>query len=114
MRIIESPVEHFKGTVQLSDPLTFPQVIAFQDAIRETMNLISEDGKENIALAKLHYALLPGILPCIEKWEIENMPKRPTANNFPATPMIATGALVDWLRGEIMNLVIEVESVPNE
>lgn len=114
MRIIESPVEHFKGTVQISDPLTFPQVIAFQDAVRETMSLVSEDGKEDMSLAKLHYALLPGILSCVEKWELENMPKKPTANNFPATPMIAAGLLVDWLREEILNLVIEAKSVPNE
>lgn len=114
MRIIESPVEHFKGTVQLSDPLTFPQVIAFQDGIRDTVKLISEDGKENIALAKLHYALLPGILLCIEKWQLENIPKKLTAENFPATPRVATGELIDWLREEITSLVIEAESVPNE
>ena len=114
MRIIESPVEHFKGTVELSDPLTFPQVIAFQDAIRETMNLISEDGRENVVMAKLHYALLPGILPCIEKWQLKNIPKKPTIKNFPATPMTAAGLLVDWLREEILSLVVEAESVPNE
>jgi len=114
MRIIESPVERFKGTVQLSDPLTFPQVIAFQDAIRETMQVISKDGKENVSLAKLHYGLLPGILACVEKWELENIPEKLTADNFPATPMTAAGELVDWLREEITMLVIEAESVPNE
>lgn len=114
MRIIESPVEHFKGTVELSDPLTFPQVIGFQDAIRETMKLISEDGRENIVLAKLHFALLPGILPCVEKWELENLPEKLTIKNFPATPMTAAGLLVDWLRDEILSLVVEAESVPNE
>ncbi len=114
MRIIESPVKHFKGTVQLSDPLTFPQVIAFQDVIRDTMTLINEDGKEKIALAKLHYALLPGILLCVEKWQIENIPKKLTAENFPATPRTAVGELIDWLREEITSLVIEAESVPNE
>ena len=114
MRIIESPVEHFKGTVQISDPLTFPQVIAFQDAIRETVKLINEDGRDTIALAKVHYALLPGILSCVEKWDLENIPKKLTAKNFPATPMTASGELVDWLRDEITSLVIEAESVPNE
>ncbi|TET82458.1 MAG: hypothetical protein E3J37_07265 [Anaerolineales bacterium] len=113
-KIIESPVEHFKGTVELSDPLTFPQVIAFQDAVRETMNLINENGRENIALAKLHYAMLPGILPCIEKWQLKNLPKKLTIKNFPATPMTAAGLLVDWLRDEITSLVVEAETVPNE
>ena len=114
MRIIESPVEYFKGTVQLSDPLTFPQVIAFQDTIRETMQLMNEDGRENMTLAKLHYGLLPGILACVEKWELENMPEKPTIKNFPATPITAAGKLVDWLRKEILGLVIEAEAVPNE
>jgi len=114
MRIIESPVERFKGTVQLSDPLTFPQIIAFQDGIRKAMKSISEDGKENIALAKLHYALLPGILLCVEKWQLENIPEKLTAENFPATPRSAAGELIDWLREEITSLVVEAESVPNE
>lgn len=97
--------------MELHDPLTYPQVIAFQDAISDVVELL-KDGEEP-TLQRLHYALLPGLLACVEEWDLENIPEFPTVDNFPAVPMLASGELVDWLRDEIQKLVTQETTVPN-
>ena len=96
----------------LHDPLTYPQVIAYQDAISDVVKLTG-DGKEP-TLQKLHFTLLPGIIPCVEKWNLENIPENPTVDTFPATPMQAAGELIDWLREEVLLLITQATTVPNE
>ena len=104
---IECPVEKYTGYVILHDPLTFPQVIAFQDAIN---NVRSEEG---ITWTRLRYELLQGILPCVKEWHLENFPDEPTIDTFPATPLIQAGKVVDWLQREITELLSEAENIPN-
>ena len=109
-KVITSPVKRFPGTVTLSDPLTFPQVIAFQDAIGDVQEL--EEGEKT--WPKMLYALLPGIIACVEKWELEGVSEHPTVDTFPGTPLMSAGKLVDWLQGEVTALLVEAETVPNE
>ena len=109
-KVITSPVERFPGTVTLSDPLMFPQVIAFQDAVGEVQKL----GEDEKTWPKMLYALLPGIIVCVEKWELEWIPEYPTLDTFPGTPLMSAGTLVDWLQGEVTALLVEAETVPNE
>ena len=96
----------------LHDPLTYPQVIAYQDAISDVVKLM-EDGKEP-TLQRLNFALLPGIFACVEKWNLENIPENLTIESFPATPMQAAGELIDWLREEVLLLITQATEVPNE
>lgn len=107
-KVIKSPVDHFAGEVTLSDPLTFPQVFAVQDAIAE-----AGDFGEEINVMRYNGAVLPGILKCVEKWNIKNFPKNVTADNFPATPAIPSAQLIAWLMGEISELFNEAEPDPN-
>jgi len=105
---IDSPVKRFPGSVTLHDPLTYPQVIAFQDATA------AAGAMGETTWMKLRLALLPGILACVENWEVEGVPEAPTIDNFPATPLVSSGELVNWLQEEITGLLIEAETVPNE
>ena len=105
---IESPVERFPGYVVLHNPLTYPRVMAFQDAIGEVQEL------GDTTWIKLRYTLMPGILACVESWEIDGVPEDPTPDNIPATPLVAAGELVNWLQDEITALLVETETVPNE
>jgi hypothetical protein len=107
-KVITSPVKRFPGTVTLSDPLTFPQVIAFQDALGAVGEL------EKTTWARLRYALLPGIISCVEKWELEGVSEHPNIDTFPCTPLVSAGKLVDWLQEEVTALLVEAETVPNE
>ena len=109
-KVIRSPVEKYPGTVTLSDPLNFPQLIAFQDAIDEVGNLSSGE----TSWLKLRYALLPGLIACVEKWELEGVAEHPTVDTFPATPLRPAGELIDWIQEEVTALLLEAETVPNE
>lgn len=105
---IESPVKRFPGFVVLYDPLTFPQVIAYQDAVNAAMEL------GETTWMKLRYTLLPGIIPCVMEWGLEGVPEMPGVDTFPATPLQSAGQLVTWLQESITALLSEAETVPNE
>ena len=112
-KVITSPIPYFGGSVTLAAPLNFPQFIAWQDALE----CAKEAGGVNVgdlALnARVTLAVLPGVLACVDKWEIRNLPSDPALDTFPATPRAEVFALVAWLIPEIMRVVTEAESVPN-
>ena len=98
--------------MELHDPLTYPQVIAYQNAISEVGQLMENGNKPS--LQQLHFALLPGILECVSKWNLKHIPKKVTIKNFPATPTVRAGELMDWLREEVFFLMSDIKEVPNE
>jgi len=107
-RIITSPVPKWPGTVTLSDPLSFPQALAFQDALEEARKL-----GDNASAQQANYLLLPGVIACVEKWELDGI-ENPTPDTFPATPAMSSAKLVGWLVGEISQLYQEANEVPLE
>lgn len=119
---IDSKVKRFPGYVILSDPLTIPQTMAFEDAMsaaqegaRERGDLITIDEKERVNTLSPHYLhdVLAGVIPCIEEWHIEGLQEIVTPDTFPGTPKIASAQLISWLIGEISGLYSEAEQVPN-
>ena len=108
-KVITSPVEDFPGTVTLADPLTFPQSIAFEDAL-----IAARDIEGRITRAKAQFATIPGILACVESWDLENFPENVGADNFPSTPHVPSARLIDWLSEEISIIFVGGESVPSE
>ena len=108
-KVIESPVKRWPGTVTLSDPLTFPQALAVEDALKAAQELGEEASQR-----RQNYTVLPGLLECVEKWELENFPKTPTADTFPSTPATPSAELIAWLIEEIIGLYYEAEPDPNE
>lgn len=109
-KIIESPVKAFPGHVTISDPLTFPQVFAVEDALAEADRLKSADPPPS--MSRLNYALLPAILACVEHVEIKGLPERLNLVNFPATPRSSSAALSAWLLKEVISLFNEAQEVP--
>jgi hypothetical protein len=108
-KVITSPVKRFSGTVVLSDPLTYPQVFAFQDAL-EGIKALGDDAN----YLRVQFAALPGILKCVEEWHLERVPEHPTEDTFPATPIRPAAELVSWLFAEISKLNEEADNVPLE
>ena len=107
-KIISSPVKAFPGTVVLSDPLTYPQTFAFEDAIEA-----SKEAGEGATQDRLRYILLAGVLSCVEEWHIEGVPQYPTRDTFPNTPKLSAARLVNWLVNEIVAMYQEGEEIPN-
>lgn len=109
-KTITSPVERWSGTVTLSDPLNFPQVMGFQDALES-----AREFGDDASVIAVNYSLLPGILPCVEQWELDGeFPASPGLDTFPATPALASAELIAWLVGEISGLFAEAEEIPKE
>lgn len=105
-RQITSPVKRYPGNVLLADPLTFPAFQKFVEAL----------DKANAAELQSDYdaAILPGVIACVERWEIGNFPEVVTAETFPATPRKASNQIIMWLVREITKLITEADEVPNK
>jgi hypothetical protein len=104
-KVVTSPVKKWPGTVTLSDPLSFPQALAFEDAI-DAVNALEKPSQH-----RLNYTLLPAVLGCVEKWELEGLGDPPSP--FPATPSVASARLITWLIREVTALFQEADEVPN-
>lgn len=111
-KIIVSPVKRWPGSVTLSDPLTYPQLIAYQLAQVDAQAIIERKGRRS----EYYHCLLRGFFACVERWELsgKGWPDTVTADNIPSTPIAASEKLIEWLLGEVTVLLIEADSGPNE
>jgi len=106
-RVIVSPVKRWPGTVTISDPLSLPQEIAFEDALAAAKEV---DGGRYFS-ARVRQAILTGVRACVEAWNLEG---GFTPEPFPATPPASSAALMAWLVSSIDALYQEAEPDPNE
>ena len=105
-KVCTSPVKKWPGTVVISDPLSYPQLLRFREALGAV-------GGNDDWMA-VNYAVLPGVIACIEEYHLQGFPEQPTAENWPATPPTSSARLIAWLIGEINALMAEAEPDPNE
>ena len=104
MREITSPSARFPGVVVLHDPLSYPQVVALEEAVQQAREA---DG------AAADLALLPGLLVCVAEVRLEGIPAKPTPDTWPATPRKAAAELLRWLTSEIMTVYVGETEIPN-
>ena len=107
-KTVKSPVKKFPGTVRISEPLTYPQCFKIEDALAAHNELDSK-----ATARKRHYTLLPGIMACVEEWNIEGLPDDLQLDNFPATPTNDIDGLIAWILEEI-TAVYKGDEDPNE
>lgn len=108
-RVIVSPVARWAGSVTLADPLTFPQLAAWQQAVQAASAAVERGAVQ----AEADGALLAGVCACVERWELAGLPAAVTPETFPATPRVASGRLLRWLIEQITALIVEADDVPN-
>lgn len=107
-KVISSPVAKFPGTVTLADPLTFPQLLAFEQAVEQAQAVIAREGTQ----AEYDAALLPGLLACVVACDMAALPPTLTPENFPAAPRKASNALIAWLSRSVGQLIRGDEALP--
>ena len=107
-KIVKSTIKKFPGSVTFYEPLTFPMVKTFEDAIQITRELEGDNNR-----LERDEVLLPAICSCVEEWGLEGLGDL-TPETFPGAPRIASAQLVAWLIGEILEMYTESEEVPNE
>lgn len=123
---VESPNRRWGGYVIISEPLTIPQTIAFEDAVSnarenavvrgEIESVVIDGGEEIKRLRSISehykYDLLSGIIPCVEEWGLRNFPENVTVDTFPGSPKIESANLIAWLIAEITNVYVG-NDIPN-
>lgn len=112
MKIVQSPVQRWPGSVTLSQPLTLPQARLIEAALRPIQS-DTADG-ERVWFSTLDAAQLPAIIACVEKWELSGFPETVTADNFPASPRGDSHKLIEWLYKEILAVYFGESEIPNE
>jgi len=124
-KVLTSPVKKWPGTITIPDYLTIPQAMAWEEAFDNARSLLPEcepfktgekltvkqiETINDQTSSKWANAILPGILACVESWNLEGF----DPNKFPATPKTSRVILITWILGEITKLYNEAEEVPNE
>ena len=107
-KVIKSNSVRWSGSVTISDPMTLPQVMA----IEEVFGNPSDTGGR-VMKSVIDIKLLPAIIACVEKWNLENFPEAVTVDTFPATPRAESSALIRWLWDELYKVYIGEIEVPN-
>jgi hypothetical protein len=109
-KVIISPIERYKGSVTIADPITIPQAQAVEAGMTKPES--GEDGR--VWLSVIDTMQLPAVIACVEKWELTNIPDNPTAENFPASPRKDSHKLVEWIFSEIQKVYFGELDIPFE
>ena len=109
----DSPVDNWKGSVVLADPMSIPQALAWEEglenAIEHRKNLAKEDGSLNLsAFTKFEREMEPAILVCIEEWNIEGIEK-----SIPASPRVKSIEFFNWLFKSVDGIYSGNSEIPN-
>jgi hypothetical protein len=108
-KVIISPIERYKGSVTIADPLTIPQAQAVERGM--VSPTIDADGK--VWLSFYDGNQIYGVIACVEKWSLENLPDNLTVDSFPASPRKETHQLIDWIYSEIQKVYFGELLIPN-
>lgn len=117
-KIITSPVPRFPGEVYLAEPPTLPAVSQFEQAILAGRQLMQDHTPEGAVLpvglsqSRYYQEVLPGVLACVERFQIQGIPENPTVENFPYKPRKAAEQLVGWLVREVEKFINEDDQIP--
>jgi len=114
MKLIESPVKRWPGTIGLRENLYLPETTAIMDVLEEIGFFGHDEGEGFTIQLKDHLKLIPAILVCIEEWNLEGLERPTGADDFPGNPLSDVSRLASWLFNEVADIVISGDTVPNE
>ena len=129
-KIVESSVEGFKGKVHFASPLNLDQVFAIEDAKDNAIQIepsafltklnefqgVKDDNGEVVKAqwsSKADKFFIPALLLCVEKFEVENIPEKPTLETFPLTPRAKSQKFIDFLWSQLESVYAGEVEVPN-
>jgi hypothetical protein len=97
------------GSVTFFDPLTILQASNYEMA-RENGRAFESFGKDSAVYAS---AIIPGVLKCVEKWNLEGIPEGITLDNIPLKPHKERAEFVEWLVTNVEELYKDTDDIPN-
>jgi hypothetical protein len=108
-KVVSYSGEKWSGTVTFSDPLTLEQEAAFELGMASYRETVKQGG----GLSAQILAILKGVLPCVEKWNLGGFPEVPTLENWPTRPKTECAKLSAWLLEQMAKLYQESTEAPN-
>lgn len=109
-KIITSPIPEFPGTVTLCDPLNLEQGYHISVALESAT--ITGEGRARKAFAH-NKDVFEALEACVEKWEIQGQPDKPTYETFVASPATPAQRLLNWMFRELTKIYFGEIAVPN-
>lgn len=114
MRVIQSPVDLWPGTISLPNWLNFEQDAAWRDAIAavtaQREELTRLDAAIDPHIARLFF---PALGMIVQSWELGgDFPTPPTADTFPSTPKEASARLLVTIIAAIDALYSDASDLP--
>lgn len=83
------------------------------DELNKLVSGKNAEGEATIKTYLVDERMLPAVIACVEKWELQGFPEIVTADTFPATPRGESHELVKWLFAEIHRIYIGELTIPN-
>jgi hypothetical protein len=96
-KIVTSPVSKFPGTVTLLEPHNIVATLEFEKALRKYVEQIEAKAYRSEA----QYHMIPGIIACVQEWNLDGFPASVTLESFPTSPRNAASDVINWLFNEI-------------
>ena len=118
MRIRPCPVAKWPGTLTLHDQVSYPDLIAFDDAQSEAEQYLGAPIPDQpgyltiVDVNRYRLALLPGLLHFVEACDLKGIDSPLTVNNFPAIPRPAAAQLFAWLRDCVQEILLGIDDDP--
>ena len=104
-KVVQCPIAPWEGSVEFAEPLTMPQALVWEAAVRGAQAAQTR--------TEMDAALLPGVLACVQACEVEGLAGHLTVDQFPATPRIASAKLIAWMVAQVTEIYTGA-TVPNE
>jgi hypothetical protein len=98
---ITSPVERWPGKAYLKRPIPLADVYAVEEAL-ERMLEIDSGLKPAARRREINRIVLPAVLRCYERFELQGLDEIITIDNYPGDPKIASEHLGGWLFDVVM------------
>ena len=93
-KTVECPIKRWPGRVVFKDPIPLADIVRFEAAINSVRGMEAQQ-----VGTQVDEALLPGLLCCVEAWELGN---GFAPDPFPGTPRVASSRLIAWIVGEVV------------
>ena len=102
---VESKSARYPGYVIIPDELTFPQAIAWEDAVDQAAAATKSFARSR--------AYVPAVMACVTEWHVEGLPQPVTFDNFPASPAGAIQKLLQPIVSAVTGLLFGEDEAKN-
>src|SRR5690242_1427403 len=107
--IVKSESKRWAGSVTVYDQLTLPQV----ELIEAALEPVETDKDGRYFLTAKDKKVIPALLACVEKWDLQNFPQPAALETWPMTPRKESHELIDTIWRAVLLVYQGEQDIPN-